>query len=117
MTLLKSQHFRDFVEINQEHMRSIFHKLRGIKREGKISQGKRRHEIHHPLKPSTPLPCSPGPSFHRASPVHPHGGGAEEARKPRDRRRSPDGRGAPGGREHQPASGCVCPVMGVETWH
>lgn len=47
MTLLKSQHFRDFVEINQEHMCSIFHKMQGIKREGKISQGKRQCEFHH----------------------------------------------------------------------
>lgn len=41
MTLQKSQHFHDFEEINQEHMCSIFHKLQGIKREGKISEGKR----------------------------------------------------------------------------
>lgn len=86
MTLLKSQHFRDFVEINQEHMRSIFHKLQGIKREGKISQGKRRHEIHHPLKPSTPLPCSQGPSFQPVSPVHPTAWGVEGARVRRERR-------------------------------
>ena len=99
MTLLKSQHFRDFVEINQEHMRSIFHKLRGIKREGKISQGKRRHEIHHPLKPSTPLPCSPGPSFHPASPGAPHGvgrGGCAHAQtQPRFRPRCSRWEGAP----------------------
>lgn len=97
-------------------MRSIFHKLRDQKGKEKSLRVKRRHEIHHPLKPSTPLPCSPGPSFHRAS-RSPRPGG--ERRKRRDRRPQPRRRlrcSSPGELSNRLAAVCV-PVMGVETWH
>lgn len=106
MTLLKSQHFRDFVEINQEHMCSIFHKLQGIKREGKTSQGKRQCEFHHQLKHPTPLRWSMGPSLHVASPVRPNGCGPRAGcGTRRGLRRSPDPEVLPGVRECQPVRG------------